>query len=68
MTKGLYVDRADSTKMSIAAALNRYEREVTPTKKASTAHAEINRIKHLKAELGKYSLAALTPQMISAYR
>ena len=68
MTKGLYIDRADSTKMSIAAALDRYEREVTPTKKASTAHAEVNRIKHLKVELGKYSLAALSPQIIGAYR
>ncbi len=68
MTKGVYIDRGDSTKISIATALDRYESQVTPTKKASTARAEINRIKHLKVELGKYSLASLTPQIVSAYR
>ena len=68
MTKGVYVDRTDSTKMSIAAALDRYEQSITPTKKLSTAKAEVNRIKHLKGELGKYSLASLTPQIISTYR
>ncbi len=42
--------------------------EVTPTKKPSTIRTEKGRAKILKKYLGKYSLTALTPERIGAYR
>ena len=54
--------------MAVAAALDRYVKEVTPTKKAGTQRREIGRAQLLKEHLGQYSLAALNAELIAAFR
>ncbi|MGX8882094.1 tyrosine-type recombinase/integrase [Methylovorus sp. SPW-M1] len=68
MVRGVFIQRTPSEKMSIQEALQRYEREVSPTKKASTQKREDLRIKLLKEKFGQYSLAALTPDIVADYR
>ena len=66
--RGIYVPRKDSEKLTVASALDRYEIEISPTKKASTQHKEKSQIKTVKNALGKYSLATLTADTIAKYR
>ena len=68
MVRGLYIDRAASERTLIRDALDRYLVEVSSTKSASTARREKPAAGHLKKELGNYSLGALTPDIIAAYR
>jgi integrase len=49
-------------------AVDRYLREVSSTKRESTAYAEKHKAKALKAKLGAYSLAAITPDLVAEYR
>ena len=42
--------------------------EVTPTKRPSSQISDTNRSKILTEQLGKYSLAALTPEIIAKFR
>lgn len=68
MVRGVYIQRSGSERMTLEAALKRYLSEVTPTKKSSTQKGEASKAKKLTAELGKYSLAALSSEIIAAYR
>ncbi|HDR9158107.1 TPA: site-specific integrase [Burkholderia vietnamiensis] len=68
MVRSVFIQRAPSEKTTVADALDRYEREIVPTKKASTQRREGARIRELKANFGKYSLAAVTPDLVSRYR
>ena len=68
MVRGVYVHRANSSRLTLNAALDRYLSEVTPTKSATTAVREPRKAKQLKASLGKYSLMSLTPEVIAKYR
>ena len=68
MRKGLFIDRADSVKMSIRDALERYKNEILPTKRESTAKNERLRLAQLQVVFGKYTLAALTPTLIAEFR
>ncbi|MDD1016946.1 site-specific integrase [Pseudomonas rubra] len=68
MVRGVYIQRSGSERMTLEAALKRYLSEVTPTKKPSTQRGEANKAKKLITELGKYSLAALSSEIIAAYR
>ena len=68
MRKGLFIDRADSVKMSIRDALKRYKAEILPTKRESTAKNERLRLAQLQIVFGKYTLAALTPTLIAEFR
>ncbi len=54
--------------MTLEKALGRYLEEVTPTKKASTQKAEQTKAAALIRHLGKYSLAALSADVIAEYR
>ena len=54
--------------MTLSSAIKRYLKEVTPTKKASTQTRETGRFKQLDKSLGKYSLAALSTEIIANYR
>ncbi|WNV05652.1 hypothetical protein RP726_04330 [Candidatus Methylospira mobilis] len=54
--------------MTVKAALEKYQTEVTPTKRQSTQSAEVRRAAILIANLGKYSLIALTAEIIAQYR
>lgn len=68
MVRGVYIRRAAADRMTLEYALDRYLREVTPTKEASTQEAEIRRAGTLKKYLGKYSMAALTPDVVAKFR
>lgn len=68
MVRGVFIQRAPSEKTSVPDALDRYEREIVPTKKTSTQRREGARIRELKAPFGKYSLAAVTPDLVGRYR
>ena len=68
MVRGVYIDRAGSDRILLKNALDRYLREVSSTKRESTAYAEQHKAKALKAKLGAYSLAAITPDLVAEYR
>ena len=68
MVRGIYIDRANSDHLLLRYALDRYLREVSSTKRATTAYAEGHKAKALKTALGNYSLAAITPDLVAQYR
>jgi len=68
MVRGVFIDRAGSDRLLLKRALDRYLREVSSTKKPSTHSAEQYKAKALKAKLGAYSLAAITPNLVAEYR
>lgn len=68
MVRGMYIQRGPSERMTIEDALKRYLKEVTPTKRPLTQLSELQHSKPLIEHLGKYSLAALTPEIIAQYR
>lgn len=68
MVRGVYIDRAASERTLLKKALERYEAEVCPTKRPSTARREKPASANLKAVLGDYSLAAITPDLVAGYR
>ncbi|MBP1126464.1 hypothetical protein JOE32_002931 [Pseudomonas sp. PvP025] len=68
MVRGVYIQRSGSERMTLEAALKRYLSEVTPTKKSSTQNGEASKAKKPTTEPGKYSLAALSSEIIAAYR
>ncbi len=68
MIRGVYVRRSPSEKMLLEEALDRYLKEITPTKRPSTQRAEKMRAKKLKSRLGKHALISLTPDVIATYR
>jgi len=68
MVRGVFIDRAGCERLTLSKALERYLREVSPTKRGSTARAELHKTKALKAYLGEYNLAAITPDLVAQYR
>jgi integrase len=68
MVRGVFIQRAPSEKTTVADALDRYKREIVPTKKPSTQRREGARIRELKARFEIYSLAAVTPDLVGRYR
>lgn len=66
--RGIYVPRNNSEKMTVSAALDRYIKEVIPTKKESSQRRDIGRAEFLKSKLGRYSLAALNTEIIADFR
>ena len=68
MVRGVYIGRTEAIQLLLKKALDRYLREVSTTKKASTQAGEKHKVKALKATLGDYSLAALNPGLIAQYR
>lgn len=68
MVRGVYIQRTPSEKMSVLEAFERYEREVMPTKADETQDKEQSRLRLLKSEFGKYSLASLTPNIVAKFR
>ncbi|KDD27832.1 hypothetical protein [Bordetella bronchiseptica] len=57
--RGVYIQRAPAERMTVEAALTRYLKKVTPTKRASTQAGEHKKAQVIIRHLGKYSLAAL---------
>lgn len=68
MVRGVFIQRAASERLTLDDALDRYLKEVSPTKSAFTQRGEACKAKQLKAKLGKYSLAAITPDLVADYR
>lgn len=68
MVRGVYIQRAPAERMTVENALKRYLDEVSPTKRPTSATSDLRRSKPLIKHLGKYSLAALTPEIIAKYR
>ncbi len=68
MVRGIYIQRSASEQTTLNDALDRYLKEVTPFKKASTQSAEKKRAEQLRIPLGSYSLAAITPVIVADYR
>lgn len=68
MVRGVFIQRAPSERLTLSDALDRYLKEVSPTKSVFTQRGEISKAKQLKATLGKYSLAALTQDLVAEYR
>ena len=68
MVPGVYIRRSGSEKMTLEAALKRYLADITPTKKPATQRGETSKAKKLIEHLGKYSLAALSAEIIAGYR
>jgi integrase len=68
MVRGAYIQRATADRLTLALALKRYVEEVTPTKRPSSQEPEYRRAAILSKHLGKYSLAALSPEIVAKFR
>jgi HAD superfamily hydrolase (TIGR01493 family) len=68
MVRGVYISRSGSERMTAQTALERYLTEVTPTKKPTTQRSENITARHLMGFLGKYSMAALSSELVASYR
>lgn len=68
MVRGVYLSRAPSEKLTVASALSRYAKEVSPSKKATTQRSESFSAKQLDAFFGKYSMAAVSAELVAKYR
>jgi len=68
MVRGLFIQRAPAERLTFEVAMRRYLSEVTPTKRPLTQNAERKRSVPLLAYFGKYSLAAISTDLIADYR
>ena len=68
IVRGVYISRSHSEKTTIAKALERYRNEITPLKKPSSQKPEVRRGNTLRKNLGKYSLASLSAEIVAKYR
>lgn len=68
MVRGVYLSRAPSEKLTVAGALKRYMEEVSVTKKPTTQRSERFTAQHLEAFFGKYSMAAVSADLVAKYR
>jgi len=68
MVRGVYINRAPSENLTVHSAINRYLVEITPTKSVGAVVREKSLSKPLIEELGDYSLAAITADLLSNYR
>jgi len=68
MVRGVYLSRAPSEKLTVSAALKRYMEEVSVTKKPTTQRSERFTSQHLDTFFGKYSMAAVSAELVAKYR
>lgn len=68
MVRGVFIQRAPAERLTFEAAMKRYLTEVTPTKRPLTQNAEKKRSAPLLAFFGKYSIAAISADLIATYR
>jgi integrase len=66
MERGVFVSRSEAESTLVSQALDRYEKEILPTKRG--AASDKSRIKTLKEEFGNYRLASLTSTQIAKFR
>jgi integrase len=68
MVRGVYISRSGAERTTVKEALQQYLKEVTPLKKATTQRSENITAKHLVDFLGKYSMAAVSNELVASYR
>lgn len=68
MMRGAYIQRSPAKRMTLKAAMRRYLSKVTPTKRPATQEGELKCAEVLIQHLGRYSLTALTPEIIARFR
>ena len=68
MVRGLFIQRGPSELLTFEKAMKRYLAEVTPTKRPFTQSGERMRSVSLIGFFGKYSLAAVTAELVAQYR
>lgn len=68
MVRGLFIQRGPSERLTFEKAMERYLAEVTPSKRPFTQTGERMRSVPLIGFFGKYSLAAVTAEMVAQYR
>lgn len=66
MDIGAFINRNDAEKTTFKMAATRYIEEVLPSKRGKDR--DIYKINRLVEEFGKYSLASISPALLSAYR
>ena len=67
MMRGVWRDRSRAEAMTVAILLKRYQKEILPEKKSRQGPGSVIRILSA-SELGKLSLASLTPEALAIYR
>jgi len=68
MREGRHFKNAQAKRRTVADLVDRYQREVMPTKSASSQKAQAVHLAWWKANLGHYVLADVTPALLSEYR
>jgi integrase len=68
MVRGAFIKRASGDRMTVAVAMQRYLSDVVPTKRPTSQVADRKRSRIIIKHLGKYSLSALTPEIIASFR
>lgn len=68
MVRGVFIQRAPAERTKLSKAIDRYLAEVTCTKRSATQVSERRRAEVLRRELGGYSLAALSPEIVAQFR
>lgn len=68
MDRGVFIDRGQSERLTFDKALTRYLSEVVPTKKPATQETDRYCAEPLRAHFGKYSMAAVSPDLVADYR
>lgn len=68
MVRGLFIQRGPSERLTFEKAVERYLAEVTPTKRPLTQRSELRRSVPLIEFFGKYSLAAVSAELVAQYR
>ncbi len=66
MLRGVWSNRSEAERTTVAELLDRYAREVLPNLKGG--REEVSRIGTLKKHLGSYTLASLSPSAVAGYR
>lgn len=66
MERGVFVSRTEAEATLVSDVLDRYEKEVLPTKRGE--QSDKSRVKTLKEAFGDYRLASLTSTQISKFR
>lgn len=68
MVRGVYIKRAGSERTTLAHAIHRYLKEISLSKKLGSQKRDKTSANTLSRYLGRYSLAALTQEVIADYR
>src|SRR5690349_6121346 len=66
MDRGVFMDRSEAERTTFADLVERYLKEITPTKRS--ARQERQRLRFLSRHFGRYSVASIRNRHIAAYR